>query len=114
MIQDPIDREVALSLFREDMNRLGRENGITPPNSDVLHGVFRVLDRPIETLREAAELGRLFNKPISVPACDSISTGRRPKRSDQRPSIGPAINEASAKVLVRMPTSSGVAPKCSA
>jgi hypothetical protein len=35
-------------------------------------------------------------KPISVPIWLTIKTGRRPNRSDRRPSIGAPINWAAA------------------
>jgi hypothetical protein len=70
-IADPDARDVALAMFRDDMNRLARENGITPPDNDTNYAVVRVLEEPIETLQKAAELGRLFNKSVSVQMTES-------------------------------------------
>src|ERR1700749_4375635 len=44
-IQDPDERDVALSMFREQMNQLARENGINPPQADSDQVVIRVLDK---------------------------------------------------------------------
>ena len=65
-LQDPIEREVAVSIFRDQMRQLARANGITPPLDDMDYAVVRMLDQPIGTLRDAADLGRLLNKSISV------------------------------------------------
>lgn len=70
-IQDPIEREVTLSIFQDQMRQLGREHGMEMPGDDLNYTVVRMLDQPIETLREAADLGRLFNKSISVQMTQS-------------------------------------------
>jgi hypothetical protein len=53
--------------FKAAMRKLAEEVGISRyPDDGLDYAVVRMLDKPIETTREAAELGRLFNKSVGV------------------------------------------------
>jgi hypothetical protein len=66
-IGDVEEREAALLGFRSAMRQLASEDGVAGyPDDGSFNAVVRVLDKPIATNREAAELGRLFNKSVSV------------------------------------------------
>jgi hypothetical protein len=66
-IGDPEEREASQYGFRAAMRKLAEEHGITNyPDDGKEYVVVRMLDKPIADTREAADLGRLFNKPVSV------------------------------------------------
>lgn len=60
-------RAALLAEFHEGMRQLAMDSGIHryPPDGHT-YVVVRMMDEPIETKREASELGRLFNKKIGV------------------------------------------------
>jgi hypothetical protein len=65
-ISDAEEREAHVSGFRSGMRALAEKSGISSyPNDGKTYVVVRMMDKPIETTREAAELGRLFNKSVS-------------------------------------------------
>lgn len=66
-ISDPEAREAALMGFRGAMRVLAEKSGIPQyPNDGKMNVVVRMMDNPIEDSRQAADLGRLFNKSVSV------------------------------------------------
>lgn len=66
-IADVETREAAKIGFDSAMRKLAQESGITRyPEDGGTYAVVRMLDKPIETTREAADLGRLFNKSVGV------------------------------------------------
>lgn len=66
-ISDPEEREAAVFGFRAAMRKLAQDSGITQyPDDDQTYVVVRMMDKPIADVREAAELGRLFNKSVGV------------------------------------------------
>ena len=66
-IADPEEREAAMDGLRLAMRKVANEAGITSfPDDGQMYAVTRMMEKPIETRQEAAELGRLFNKSVSV------------------------------------------------
>jgi hypothetical protein len=71
-IGDLEEREAHLNGFRGAMRKFAQDVGIPEyPEDGKDYVVVRMLDKPIETRREAAELGRFFNKQISRQISDS-------------------------------------------
>jgi hypothetical protein len=66
-IRDPEEKAARLAGLKAAMRQLATESGVVGyPDDDRMYVVVRMLDKPIETVREASELGRLFNKSVSV------------------------------------------------
>jgi diguanylate cyclase (GGDEF)-like protein len=66
-IGDPEVREATRLSLRAKMIEEAREVGIRRfPDDDEDYIVVRMMDKPITSSREAADLGRLFNKSVSV------------------------------------------------
>ena len=66
-ISDPEERAAAIAGMHSAMRRLAEENGISRyPSDGTFYADVRMLDEPIKDTRQAVDLGRLFNKPVSV------------------------------------------------
>jgi len=66
-IANPEEKQAALDGFRAAMRKAAFDAGMVDiPNDGKQYVVVRMMDTPIDNGRQAAELGRLFNKPVGV------------------------------------------------
>ena len=66
-ISDPKEKEAAINGLKAAMRKLAQDSDISEyPDDGKFYVVVRMMDKPIETTREAADLGRLFNKTVGV------------------------------------------------
>lgn len=87
-ISDPDQKDAALAGFRSAMRETAQEVGIRRyPDDTENYAVVRVLDKPISNIRDAADLGRLFNKSVSVQITKSAK-GISYSKSFDNPLLG--------------------------
>ena len=105
-IADPEQRAAAVAGFRSAMREAANDAGIRRyPDDTEDYVVVRMLDNPIENEREAASLGRLFNKKIGVEISDSA------KGISYSKSFTPALKEDIAR---RVEANDGIVPAMNA
>ncbi len=87
-IADPDKREAAITLFKDRVRKFASRVGIDRvPEDDRFYTVARELDKPIETMEEAARIGRLFNDRSSAQVSENVealSNGKLLSEADAR------------------------------
>lgn len=87
-ISDPEVRDVQMALFNESVRRFAASVGIDRvPDDGRIYIPVRILDKPIETIEEAARLGRIFNDPSSDQVTEdmtALSNGKLLMEADAR------------------------------